>query len=261
MKQPLMRWTQDTETAFLLALKSAGTVRAAAAAVGRSVGSAYKRRQRRPDFAERWDDMVAQWQAEWIATRGENPKANSPRDRWDGWSDVRRRAFLRALSETGDIRAACDRVGMAHSSVYRLKARSPEFAQACEKALARSMPNLEQIAYERAVEGWEEPIIVAGKVVGTRRRFSERLLSDLLRAERLARLAERAIEAKKGPNVPPPPTKEQWTNVLLDRLSNIERVRKRAKRIADLEAAERWEALQRGGGLIPPRRADDGREG
>ena len=70
IKQPYMRWTQDTETAFLLALKATGTVRAAADAVGRCVGSAYKRRQRRPEFRERWDAMVAEWQAQWIEQRG-----------------------------------------------------------------------------------------------------------------------------------------------------------------------------------------------
>lgn len=248
MKQPFTRWTQDTETAFLLALKQTGTVRAAAAAVGRSMQSAYKRRQRLPDFAQRWEKMLEEWQAQWIAERGQNPKANSPRERWDGWSDVRKRAFLRALSETGEIRAACDRVGMAHSSVYRLKARSPEFAAACEKALARSLPVLQQVAWERAVDGWDEPIVLGGKIVGMRRRYSERLLSDLLRHELAARRAERAAEIKRGPDVPKP-TSEETLNVLLARLDKIEKRKKEAAREAELAAAARGDETQHGGTL------------
>lgn len=249
IKQPHMRWTQDTETAFLLALKQTGTVRAAADAVGRCVGSAYKRRQRRADFRERWDAMVAEWQAQWIEQRGTRAEDTAPRERWDGWSAVRKRAFLRALADTGEIQKAAERVGMSRSAVTRLKARSPEFADACEAALARSLPSLEQIAYERAVEGWDEDVVVRGEVVGTRRRWSERLLADLLKAEQSARRLERVAEAKREPS-DEPVSRTDMVKVLTDRLDLIEKRKKIQAQREAIEAAERWEAFVRAGGFV-----------
>jgi hypothetical protein len=245
-----MRWTQDTETAFLLALKQTGTVRAAADVVGRCVGSAYKRRQRDPEFRGRWEAMVAEWQAQWIEQRGQKIEDTAPRERWDGWSAVRKRAFLRALAETGEIRKAAERVGMSRSAVTRLKARSPEFAAACEAALARSLPAIEQIAYERAVEGWDEDVVVRGEVVGTRRRWSERLLADLLKAELAARRVERVEEAKRAPRerVVSPAEVHRRLNAKLDVLARRRKAERRAEALAGVE---RWEAQKRAMGAGP----------
>ncbi|MHA6724118.1 hypothetical protein [Sphingomonas sp. RS2018] len=105
------------------------------------------------------------------------------RERLDGWTPVRRRAFLRALSETGNIRIACERVKISTSAAARLRKAQPAFAAAWDAALERAGPMLEQIAWERAVEGWEEAIVVKGKIVGYRRRYSESLLRTLLQQE------------------------------------------------------------------------------
>ncbi|WP_439570881.1 hypothetical protein [Sphingomonas sp.] len=252
IKRPYMRWTQDTETAFLLALKATGTVRAAADAVGRCVGSAYKRRQRRPEFRERWDAMVAEWQAEWIALRGTKVAETAPRERWDGWSDVRRRAFLRALAETGEIAESAERVGMSRSAVTRRKARDPDFAAACEAALARSLPCLEQVAWERAVEGWDEPIVHGGKVTGTRRRYSETLLRTLLVREQAARQAERVVAAKAR-TVPEYATRDETDTALLKALDRIAQGRRR-EAIARADAWQEYERAVIAGerpGLVP----------
>jgi hypothetical protein len=248
MRKPQTRWTADTETAFLLALRQTGTTRAAAAMIGRDKAGAYARRGRDPDFAARWDAMVAEWRAEAAAkeTGGGGPLARNVR--WDGFSEVRQRAFLRALSETGETQKACERVGVAHETIRKLKQRSPEFVAACEKALRISLPCLEQIAYERAVEGWDEEIVLRGEVVGTRHRWSERLLADLLKAELAARKVERAEAAKRGP-VEEPTTREDMMSVLLKRIDLIESRRKHKARREALEAAERWEAIVRAGGL------------
>lgn len=240
IKRPYMWWTRDTETAFLLALRQTGTVRAAAAAIGRAAGAAYKRRRTQPEFRERWDAMVAEWQAEWIARCGEPPEETAPRERWDGWSDVRRRAFLRALAETGAIAEAAQRVGMSRSAVTRLKTRSPEFAAACEAALARALPCLEQVAWERAVEGWDEPIVHGGKVTGTRRRYSETLLRTLLVREQAARQAERVVAAKAR-TVPDYATPDETDAALLKALDRIAQARRREA----IERADAWQDYER----------------
>lgn len=240
IKRPYMRWTQDTETAFLLALRQTGTARAAADAIGRCVGSAYTRRRRRADFKARWDAMVAEWQAEWIAQRGQPPEESGPRERWDGWSAVRKRAFLRALSETGAITEAAQRVGISRSSVTRLKKKAPEFAAACEAALARSLPCLEQVAWERAVEGWDEEIVQGGKVTGTRRRYSETLLRTLLVREQAARQAERVVAAKAraGRRYA---TREESNAALLKALNRISKHRRREAVVR----ADAWQEFER----------------
>ncbi len=61
--------------------------------------------------------------------------------------------------------------------------RIPDFAAAWDAALAISLPRLEQAAYARAVEGWEEPILYQGKVVAHRRRYSDALLRLLIERE------------------------------------------------------------------------------
>ncbi len=102
------------------------------------------------------------------------------RHRHDGWTPARQMAFLRALSDTGCVRDACARVRLSNTSAYRLRAKFPEFGKAWDRALARSAVTIEQAAFERAVEGWEEPIVHQGKVVAQRRRYSDSLLRLLL---------------------------------------------------------------------------------
>lgn len=239
-KRPYMWWTQDTETAFLLALRQTGTVRAAAEAIGRSAGAAYKRKKAQPEFSERWDAMVAEWQAEWIERRGVAVGETAPRERWDGWSDVRRRAFLRALAETGEIGTSADRVGMSRSAVTRAKASDPDFAAACAAALARSLPCLEQVAWERAVEGWDEEIVHGGKVTGTRRRYSETLLRTLLVREQAARQAERVVAAKAR-TVPEYATRDETDTALLKALDRIAQHRRREAVVR----ADAWQEFER----------------
>jgi hypothetical protein len=104
------------------------------------------------------------------------------RHRHDGWTPIRQRAFLRYLSELGSMTDACKRVGMSKTSAERLRKRSPDFAAAWDKAVSIVAPILEQAAYERGVEGWDEPIFHAGVQVGVKRRFSDASLRMLMQA-------------------------------------------------------------------------------
>lgn len=249
MRKPLTRWTRDTETAFLLALRRTGAVEAAAAMIGRERGAAYRRRQRSAGFAARWDATLAEVRAEIAARKAGEGEGHARHARYDGLSAVRKRAFLRALSDTGEIQKACARVGVSQQTVWAVKRRSPEFAAACEKALRISLPCIEQIAYERAVEGWDEDVVVRGEVVGTRRRFSERLLADLLKAELAARRAERVEEVKRGPQrraISP----EEIDARLIRKLDALARRQAAERRAAALAEVERWEAQKRAMGVV-----------
>jgi len=102
------------------------------------------------------------------------------RVRHDGWTPQRQRAFLRALGETGCVRDACARARISTTSAYRMRRRSEAFDRAWRRALAKVAPTIEQAAFERAVNGWEEPVWHGGKIVGHRRRYSDGLLRLLL---------------------------------------------------------------------------------
>lgn len=102
------------------------------------------------------------------------------RVRHDGWTPQRQRAFLRALSETGCVRDACARARISTTSAYRMRRRSEAFDRAWRRALAKVAPTIEQAAFQRAVNGWEEPVWHGGKIVGHRRRYSDGLLRLLL---------------------------------------------------------------------------------
>lgn len=54
MHRPFTRWTADTQTAFLMALKATGQARKAAEAIGRSLSTAYRLRSRDGTFRGRW---------------------------------------------------------------------------------------------------------------------------------------------------------------------------------------------------------------
>ncbi|WP_343520154.1 hypothetical protein [Sphingomonas sp.] len=248
MRKPFSRWTADTERAFLMALRTTGQARKAAGAIGRSLSSAYKRRRRDGAFRARWDAAVAEQQTAWIEAQGAAIEPGDPHERFDGWSRLRRRAFLRALSETGQVKDACERVGISTTSVDRLRKRSPGFARDMAAALDRSLPMLEQIAWERAVEGWEEPVVARDGTVTMRRRYSESLLRMLLREAHGARRIELAAEAKARPRGPRYATEEETDAHLMKLLDGVERRRQGEARLKALAEAEAWERMQAGAG-------------
>jgi hypothetical protein len=104
------------------------------------------------------------------------------RQRHDGWTEERQRRFLQALAMTGCVRDACRVAGMSNVAGYRLRKVSPEFREAWDRALDHAKVGLKAVAYARAVEGVEEPIIQGGKVVATKRKYSDSLLRMLMQA-------------------------------------------------------------------------------
>lgn len=210
LRQPRGRWTADTERAFLAALRLCGQAKQAAREIGRSHGSAYQYRKRHPDFARRWDEAIAEQQREWIAAHQERLAARAPEfddagggrlvpgwERAGGWDARKRGLYLRTLTRTKRVDAACEAAGMPASAVHYLRSKSPRFAAACEKALADpSPPSVIDAALARAVEGWDEPIIHGGQIVGYRKVYSEGLLRDLLKDEQARRAGDAAAAGK-----------------------------------------------------------------
>lgn len=241
MGRPCARWTADTERAFVLALAQTGQVTLAAAAIGRHRDSCYKRRASSPGFAADWDRTLSELEA---ARHAEGLAAAAPagvtimpaltRTRTDGWTQQRQRQFLRALADTGRYGEAAARVGLSSEAARAFRARSPAFQAMCDKALAEGGTTIEEAAYVRAVEGWEEPIVHRGQVIGYRRRFSDVLTKTLLQQTT-------AAPARRGGHVAPRLTDEEVSASLAKKLDALDAIERRKRRAAQLAWAERME--------------------
>lgn len=98
------------------------------------------------------------------------------------WTRARQVDFLAALAETHSASQAARSVGMSRQSAYRLRARlrNQPFALAWDAAYQGAPHSLYHAALERAIEGVEVPHYVGGELVGTSRKFDERLTLALL---------------------------------------------------------------------------------
>ena len=102
--------------------------------------------------------------------------------RHDGWTPARQAAFLRELAATHNVSAAAKAVGMGRQSAYKLRARlrGMPFDRAWEAAFASRFDVLAEAALERALNGVEVPHYYNGELIGTSRKYDERLTLAML---------------------------------------------------------------------------------
>jgi hypothetical protein len=115
-------------------------------------------------------------------------------ERHDGWTPQRQTAFIEALADTGSVDAACKAVNMSTVGAYHLR-RQPgaeTFRAAWEAALQLGVQRVEDVVMDRALNGVEEPLYSYGKLIGTRRRYNDRLLMFILRNRAPERFSEGA---------------------------------------------------------------------
>lgn len=104
----------------------------------------------------------------------------APSVRHDGWSVERQLLFLEALAADGHVTRAATSVGRSASSAYRLRGRSENFARGWHAASAMAYHRLRDLALDRLDMGEVTEQLYHGKVVGTRTRYSDRLLIAML---------------------------------------------------------------------------------
>ena len=73
-------------------------------------------------------------------------------------------AFLAALRHMPVIRHACDAVGINRSTAYDRRNADPSFAAAWDDAIADGVDKAEAAAFQRGVDGFEEPVVDKGKL-------------------------------------------------------------------------------------------------
>lgn len=99
------------------------------------------------------------------------------------WDRQKMVAFLRMLAATHSVSEAARSVGMSRQSAYKLRSRlkGEPFDIAWETAFRHGYDNLAHAALERALNGVEVPHYHNGELIGTSRRYDERLTVALLR--------------------------------------------------------------------------------
>ena len=108
------------------------------------------------------------------------------KERSNGWKPEVQRAFIEALADTGSVASACRRVDRSTHGAYHLR-RQPgaeEFAAAWQAALDLGMQRVEDVAMDRALNGVEVPHYCNGELIGTSRKYDERLTLSLLAMRR-----------------------------------------------------------------------------
>jgi hypothetical protein len=74
--------------------------------------------------------------------------------------------FLAALRKEGTILHACQKANCDRSNVYDRRDKDPVFAAQLAAALDDSTDNLEREAVRRGSEGYDEPVIYQGQLMG-----------------------------------------------------------------------------------------------
>ncbi len=100
------------------------------------------------------------------------------------WTPRKMALFLRHLGTRQSVAGAARAVGMSRQSAYRLRQRlrDTSFDLAWEAALQLGYDQLAQVALDRALNGVEVPHYYRGELVGTTRRYDEKLTLALLAA-------------------------------------------------------------------------------
>jgi hypothetical protein len=186
----------------------------------------------RPNPAARADDPAARNDSPAAPSDDAPPEiAFTPvprlRNRRDGWTPERQRAFISALAACGSVGAAAREAGVSRRGAYRL-VEAPggeDFARAWDDAVAIGHERTRCEALERALHGGWVPVYRKGKLVRVELRRSDRLAIALIsgrgadapnRWQRQDRAAHRADQREHA--AAPPERKWEVLNEIRDRI-------------------------------------------
>ena len=138
---------------FVAALETGATVVVAAKAAGFAANSFYHRRRQCPLFRASWDEAVEASRGTVLIAAANGRKLQKRRVRRTRLNDERRQRFLDHFAATCDATASAEAAGVCESTVYRLRARDPLFAEEWQAALEQGYARLEAEAVRLRIEG------------------------------------------------------------------------------------------------------------
>lgn len=107
------------------------------------------------------------------------------RQRRNGWTEARQRAFIAALARCASVAAAARAVGMTPRSAYRLLDAdgADDFARAWDEAVDMGFARVQMRSLERSLNGDWVPIYRRGKLWRVEYRHCDRLAIALLSSQ------------------------------------------------------------------------------
>lgn len=99
--------------------------------------------------------------------------------------------FLQSLIDYPHVGNALNKSGMSRCVAYKMRDEDSEFRRRWEEAVDRGYDAVEDEALRRAQEGVDEPVYQGGQKVGEIRRYSDHLMTLLLRGRRSDRYRDR----------------------------------------------------------------------
>lgn len=146
----------------------------------------------------------------------------------------KREPFLKALATLGNYKGAAEAVGLDRKTVFRWRKDDPEFDQACSDALDEAADTLEAEAKRRAVEGVDEPLTFQGAIFGHVKRYSDQLLTLLLKANRPEKFREKTSMELTGAGGGPVKVDDTSAAAKLAAILAAAEARKAAADVSDL---------------------------
>lgn len=111
---------------------------------------------------------------------------------YNHFTPTKRNKFLKTLERTGNKNSAAAHAGVSRATVYALMSRNESFRAKVEMAHDKHTASLEEEVMRRAVDGVDEDIYFKGKVVGSKKNFSDALLQKVLEAADPERYGKRS---------------------------------------------------------------------
>ncbi len=99
----------------------------------------------------------------------------------DAIKHPKKRAFLAAYSETGNISRSAEIAHIERATHYNWLKADQQYVDAFQQAHEKAIDTLESEARRRAVEGVEKPVYQGGRKVGVVREYSDVLLIFLMK--------------------------------------------------------------------------------
>ena len=168
---------------FLAGLKNGLSMEDAARNAGRSPGGFWKARRRDSAFNEAVEEMLELSNTPHFISPGNGRRWQLRRIRRLRFVPWRKQVFLSHLAGTGDVTASAEAAGVCESTIYRHRARDPDFAAAFQEALEQGYARLEAEALRQRLEAQRqlrEGVLPAGEIA----QEFERVLKLLQRWDR-----------------------------------------------------------------------------
>jgi hypothetical protein len=113
-------------------------------------------------------------------------------------TSVMQAVFLAAFSKTGNIQKSAKIAKISRADHYRWSKEDEAYQVKFDQAQSEAITYLEDIAIQRATEGWKEPVYYKGEDVGKVRKFSDALLMFMLKGAAPNKYRERIDQNHSG---------------------------------------------------------------